>query len=526
MERHPLDGRPVIIGGGIAGLMTALRLAPRPVIVLSGAPLGAQASSTLAQGGLAASMGEDDTPDRHLADTLCAGAGLCDAAVARRIVADAPAAVEALASVGVRFDRDAQGAACLGLEAAHSRRRIVHADGDGTGREIMRALVEAVRRAPSITVLEGHAARRLIPRDGAVAGVLTTGPAGAAVIPTGQVVIATGGLGALFAHTSNPAGSLGLGLALAARAGALLADLEFIQFHPTALDVPACPMPLISEAVRGEGAVLIDETGERFLAGEPGAELATRDVVARGVWRQIAAGGRVFLDATGAPGPRFAARFPGIAAACRAHGLDPARQPLPVRPAAHYHMGGIAVDAAGRSSVPGLWACGEAASTGLHGANRLASNSLMEAVVCAGWVARDIAGMMPAPRALPRLPATVPPPADATAIRPILSGAAGVLRSGAELEEAARMLRPLAEQRGPAADPAIVALMIAVSALRRRESRGAHHRTDAPAPAAHAERGFLRLRDVLDMEPTMGLDGESALPEARGALATPMAMEV
>ena len=269
-----LANRPVIIGGGVAGLMTALQLAPEPVLVVSKAPLGAEASSLWAQGGLAAAMGQDDDPALHLADTIAAGAGLCDEAAAGRIVHAAPAAVEHLAQLGVAFDRRPDGRWRLGLEAAHSRNRIVHATGDGTGREIMRALIAAVRRCPSITLLEGVEARRLIVEDNAVKGVLAVNAQGPLVIDTGRVVIATGGIGGLFLDSTNPAGCFGQGLALAAHAGARLSDLEFVQFHPTAFDGPSRPMPLLTEAIRGDGATLIDETGERFMADEPGAELA------------------------------------------------------------------------------------------------------------------------------------------------------------------------------------------------------------------------------------------------------------
>ena len=305
-----------------------------------------------------------------------------------------------LARLGVRFDRTPDGGFALGLEAAHSRSRIAHVGGDGAGRELMRALVAAARATPSITILEGFEARRVLVEDNAVRGLVAIGPSGPALFATDKLVIATGGIGGLYAESTNPLSSFGQGLALAARAGAVLADMEFVQFHPTALDVPTRPAPLVSEAVRGEGAKLINERGERFIAELPGAELAPRDVVARAIWRLRMSGGRAFLDARAAIGANFATRFPAIAAACHAAGIDPAREPIPVRPAQHYHMGGIAVDAEGRSSVAGLWVCGEAASTGLHGANRLASNSLAEAAVDSAIVARSIdAAKIPRARA-------------------------------------------------------------------------------------------------------------------------------
>jgi L-aspartate oxidase len=491
-----LSGTPVIIGGGLAGLMAALRLAPHPVLLLSKAPLGTKASSAWAQGGLAASFADDDDPALHLDDTLKAGDGLCDSDAAGRILHAAPAAIDSLWRFGVAFDRTADGALSLGLEAAHSRRRIVRAGGDSAGRELMRALTQAVRLVPSITVIEGMEVLRLLVEDNAMSGVLAAGPSGPQVFTTQRVVLATGGIGGLFLDTTNPEACFGQGLALAARAGAELGDLEFIQFHPTALDGPGRPMRLVSEAVRGEGAVLVDETGQRFLADQPGAELAPRDVVARGIWRHIAAGHRVFLDAREKPGADFAWHFPAIAGFCRAAGLDPARQPIPVRPAAHYHMGGVAVDDAGRSSIAGLWACGEVACTGLHGANRLASNSLTEAVVCAGWVADSVAGTF-AGRARKPIPTTLPPPPNPSAVRPILSRGAGLERDCDGLLEAARALLPLATGHGAESDPAIVGLMIAVAALRRQESRGAHWRTDFPERASDGRRATLRVADAI-----------------------------
>ena len=492
-----LANRPVIIGGGAAGLMTALHLAPEPVLVVSKAPLGVEASSLWAQGGLAAAMGADDEPSLHLADTLAAGAGLCDETTARRIVQAAPAAVEHLAELGVAFDRRPDGSWRLGLEAAHSRNRIVHATGDGTGREIMRALIKAVRRCPSITLLEGVEARRLIVEDNAVNGVLAVNAQGPLVIDTGRVVIASGGIGGLFLDSTNPSGCFGQGLALAARAGARLSDLEFVQFHPTAFDGPSRPMPLVTEAIRGDGATLIDDTGERFMADEPGAELAPRDIVARAVWRRRAEGHRVFLDARTHPGKAFASRYPVISAFCKMAGINPATDPIPVRPAVHYHMGGIAVDMEGRSTVGGLWACGEVARTGLHGANRLASNSLMEAIVCAEWVAGSVSNASRGPLKT-RIPDMAPPAPDPSTMRPMMSQGLGVLRDRHAIGHLVRNLYPIANGSSPASDPALVGLMIAIAAYRREESRGGHYRTDYPDMLPTATPSSITLAEALD----------------------------
>ncbi|VVB44127.1 L-aspartate oxidase [Beijerinckiaceae bacterium RH AL1] len=494
----PLANQPVIVGAGLAGLTTALALAPMPCVVLSPAPLGEQASSAWAQGGVAASVGADDAAALHVADTLAAGDGLCDAGAADRILAEAPAAIARLVDLGARFDRDAAGALKLGLEAAHARRRIVHAAGDATGREIMRAVVAAVRACPSITVLEGVVARRLITVDGRIAGVLARNGR-TLVLPTSRVVLATGGIGGLFAQSTNPAQCFGMGLALAARAGATLADLEFVQFHPTALDAPGTPIALISEAVRGEGAKLIDETGRRFMADVQGQELAPRDVVARAIFAEIAAGHTVSLDARGLVAGGFATRFPTIAAACHAHGIDPDREPIPVRPAEHYHMGGVDVDAEGRASIEGLWAAGEVARTGLHGANRLASNSLLEAMVCGRTVAASVAAT-PAREVRAAPVPRVPVAADPTAIRDLVSASLGVLRDRATLLAGIETLLPLARGTSAASDPALVALMIAVAALDRRESRGGHYRTDWPETDPWQARSRrLTLADALRM---------------------------
>ncbi len=516
------ENRPIIIGAGLAGLMTALHLAPTQVLVLSAAPLGEQAASAWAQGGLAAAIGDDDTTDLHLADTLAAGDGVCDPITARRIVEAGPALVEELATLGARFDRNAQGQIGLGLEAGHGRRRIVHAAGDASGREILRAVIEAVRRTPSITVWEGVTVTSLILRDGAIAGVLAheAGGGSARVLRSSRVVIATGGLGSLYRHSTNPAGAVGSGLMLAARAGAALADLEFVQFHPTALDAEPAgphdrPMPLVSEAVRGEGAILIDETGTRFMADDPlypRAELEPRDIVSRAVWARMNQGHRVFLDARACLGARFATRFPTIHAACLATGIDPATQPIPIRPAAHYHMGGIAVDADCRSTVAGLWAVGEAACTGLHGANRLASNSLLEAAVTGRIAAASIAATAPA-RAAPIAAVDTHAPADPSPVRAILSAHAGVLRDATGLATAAAELLPMAAQ----SDPAALALMMVIAMQRRQESRGGHARTDYPhADPALARRLTLTLDQAIALAKTPQ-PGAQARPAPRHA---------
>jgi len=491
-----LHGRVAIVGAGIAGLMTALELAPCPVALLSKGPLGAESSTLWAQGGLAAAVGAGDSPAQHAADTLKAGDGLGDPVIVELFTRAAPIAISRLARLGVRFDRALGGEFVLGLEAAHSQARIVHAGGDGAGRELMRALAAAARATPSIEILEGIEVRRLIVDDNAVCGLIALGPAGPAALAANRIVIATGGIGGLYEESTNPLGSFGQGVALAARAGAALADMEFVQFHPTALDCDARPMPLVSEAVRGAGATLIDEMGERFMANAPGAELAPRDVVARAIWRRREEGHRVFLDARSGLGPQFAARFPIIAAACRRHGVDPAREPMPVKPAEHYHMGGVAVDAEGRSSVDGLWVCGEAASTGLHGANRLGSNSLTEAAVFSAIVAQSIES---APIRSPGLSrsSSLAPAHDPAAVRPLLSRAAGVIRDREALCAAVGPLAALAYSAGPAADPAAVALAIVVSALRREHSVGAHCRADFPQRPAELRRSRITLDEAL-----------------------------
>ena len=406
-QLHDLTDNAVIVGGGLAGLFCALKLAPRPVTVISAAPLGQGASTAWAQGGIAAAVADGDSAESHAADTVAVGAGLVDAAIALGIAREAGARIHDLLQYGVPFDRDLEGRLAVGREAAHSARRIVHVRGDMAGQAIISALTEAVRATPSIRVIEGYAAEALLTEDGAVSGLQLRKVGDAAARPvtiaSRAVVLATGGIGHLYAVTTNPAEASGSGLAIAARAGAIVADPEFVQFHPTAIMIGRDPAPLATEALRGEGATLINDRGERFMqARHPLAELAPRDVVARGVFAEIAAGRGAFLDARVALGAHFAENFPTVHASCMDGGIDPATQPIPVAPAAHYHMGGIAVDAHGRSSLRGLWAGGEVSSTGAHGANRLASNSLLEAVVYAARIAEDINGStIAAPARLP-----------------------------------------------------------------------------------------------------------------------------
>jgi L-aspartate oxidase len=482
----------VIVGGGLAGLFCALKLAPRPVTVVSAAPLGQGASTAWAQGGIAAAVAEGDSAEAHAADTVAAGAGLVDEAVALGLAREAGARIHDLLQYGVPFDRDLEGKLAVGREAAHSARRIVHVRGDMAGKAIISALIEAVRNTPSIRVIEGYVAESLLTEDGAVAGLQLRNVGDATgrplTIASRAVVLATGGIGHLYAVTTNPAEASGSGLAIAARAGAVIADPEFVQFHPTAIMAGRDPAPLATEALRGEGATLINDKGERFmLALHPLAELAPRDIVARGVFAEIAAGHGAFLDATRALGARFAEKFPTVYASCLSAGIDPATQPIPVAPAAHYHMGGIAVDTHGRSSLKGLWAGGEVSSTGAHGANRLASNSLLEAVVYAARIAEDIGGSAIAARG--RFPESITPrncampPLVEANLRAMMTSHVGVIRDGDRLAEALRAFAAIERDTGNIAlrNMATTALLVAASAWARRESRGAHYRIDHPA---------------------------------------------
>jgi L-aspartate oxidase len=487
------DADVVVIGAGVAGLSVANGLAGRRVDLVARGPVGRTGSSPWAQGGIAGAVGAGDSPALHARDTLAVAGELADAEAVARLTREAPERLLELLELGARFDRDAAGELDLAREAAHSRARVLHAK-DATGAEVVRALGVGLASRPGLAVFEQAVALELVVEAERVEGVVVRHADGALVLHRAKaVVLATGGLGHLYARTTNPPEARGDGLALAWRAGARLADLEFVQFHPTALDVGADPMPLLTEALRGAGATLVDETGCRVLADAgPQGELLPRDVVARALWSALGAGRRTLLDAREAVGESFPDRFPTVFEACQKHGLDPRREPIPVAPAAHYHMGGVLVDLDGRSSVSGLWAAGEAACTGVHGANRLASNSLLEGLVFGARVARSIddrlARLRDARGAFGAL-ATIARPGGTRSlaaeygVRRLMWDAAGLVRTGSGLRAALARLEALAAELGepgPTADLVTVARLVAAAALHRTESRGAHHRADHP----------------------------------------------
>jgi len=485
----------VIVGAGLAGLFTALKLAPVPVTLIAPAPLGEGASSAWAQGGIAAAVGEGDTPDAHADDTIRAGAGIVDDAIARLVAREADARVRDLLSYGVPFDRDLAGKLILSREAAHSAKRIVRVAGDMAGKAIMEALIATVRKTASIRVLEGFAAEELVLDHGRVAGIemaSSAEPGALFRLAATRVVLATGGIGGLYAVTTNPPHARGEALAMAARAGAAIADAEFVQFHPTAIDIGADLAPLATEALRGEGAILVNREGVRFMTElHPDAELGPRDIVARGVFREIAAGRGAFLDCRAAIGARFPTAFPTVHARCIAAGIDPVAQPIPVAPAEHYHMGGVKSDARGRTSVPRLSVVGEAAATGLHGANRLASNSLLEAVVFGARVADDIRTDDPAIAAVAAEPARLATrdidlarrAVELQELRQTMTRFAGVERNGAGLRAALGVVQRIRAEAGSdraLANMALACHFIVEASLRRKESRGGHFRSDHP----------------------------------------------
>ncbi|MFB7737344.1 L-aspartate oxidase [Streptomyces sp. NPDC056112] len=554
----------VVIGSGVAGLTAALRCeaAGLTTVVVTKARLD-DGSTRWAQGGIAAALGEGDTPEQHLDDTLVAGAGLCDEEAVRILVTEGPDAVRRLISTGAHFDTDGEGGIQLTREGGHHRRRIAHAGGDATGAEISRALVEAVRARGVHTVENALVLDLLTDAEGHTAGVTlhVMGEGqhdGVGAVHAPAVVLATGGMGQIFSATTNPSVSTGDGVALALRAGAEVSDLEFVQFHPTVLFLGADAegqQPLVSEAVRGEGAHLVDGDGVRFMTGQHElAELAPRDIVAKGIMRRMREQGteHMFLDARHFGADMWKHRFPTILAACRAHGIDPVTEPVPVAPAAHYASGGVRTDSRGRTTVPGLYACGEVACTGVHGANRLASNSLLEGLVYAERIAADIARERSGNGLHARVPEPVPyterpsrpllAPETRFAIQRIMSEGAGVLRSAASLARAADQLerlhaeaRSALEENGKTAEPGVdtweatnlmcVSGVLVAAARLREETRGCHWREDRAERDDTHWRRHIVVRLNPDGTPAVHTTDTAEFPPTRPGAPAPRPLE-
>ena len=486
LERKRLPaGAVLVVGAGLAALYLALKLAPRPVYVLTSRRSSKGAASAWAQGGIAAALSSDDSPAKHAADTIAAGDGLVDAEIARMVAEEGPARVRDLEALGVPFDRNDAGDLYLSLEAAHSMPRVARVKGDTAGREIITVMVRRAQEADHIQGLIGWRAESLLlDANGGVAGALARRDDGALLSVEADVtVLATGGIGGLFSVTTNPRTARGDALGMAALVGATLRDMEFVQFHPTAINVGRDPAPLATEALRGEGATLVNANGRRFMNRySPQGELAPRDDVARAIFAEIQAGRPPYLDCRDSVGAHFPEEFPTVFESCMSAGIDPRVELIPVAPAVHYHMGGLATDSFGQTSLPGLYAVGECAATGLHGANRLASNSLLEAVVFGGRAAAHINGSSPFHRKAESVrvqPWLSMGPEVSQSLRQSMTELCGVQRSAAGLNQLLDIIDGLIARVGRA-NPLIAGHMIAAAALAREESRGGHFRADFP----------------------------------------------
>lgn len=495
-------GAVLIVGAGLAGLYTALKLAPRPVFILTSRRSKDGAASAWAQGGIAAALDPKDSAASHAADTIAAGDGLVDPIIANILATEGPDRVRDLASLGVPFDRKEDGSLYLSLEAAHSMPRVARVKGDTAGREIINVMVKHAQNADHITPLIGWRAESLISDGhGGIAGALARRDDGSLLgVEADVTVLATGGVGGLFAVTTNPKTARGDSLGMAAVMGAVMRDMEFVQFHPTAIDIGRDPAPLATEALRGDGATLINKTGKRFMENyHPDGELAPRDDVARAIFAEIAAGRKPMLDCREAVGSHFPDHFPTVFDACQSANIDPRTQPIPVAPAVHYHMGGVATDSYGQSSLPGLLAVGECSATGLHGANRLASNSLLEAIVFGGRAAEMLLGSDVTERKADTIrsqPWLAMTPEVSQILRTGMTQNCGVRRTASGLNTLISQIDDLIETVGRA-NPLIASRLIAASALAREESRGGHFRDDHPGMVTPPISSYISY-DLLD----------------------------
>ena len=479
----------VIVGAGLAGLFTAIKLAPLNVVIVASKKLGSGTSSQWAQAGIAAAMGKSDSILSHLKDTIDVGGGIVDEKIAELVITNGPNRVNDLMALGVPFDKDRNNELILRKEAAHQHNRIVSVRGDMTGKKIMETLTQIVKKSDHIRVIEGYNATELHQIDGKIQGISIQKENKVELINSNCVVLATGGIGQLYKITTNSKEALGDGVGMAARAGAVLSDMEFVQFHPTAFDIGIDPAPLATEALRGEGALIVNTKDERFIYNShKDGELAPRDIVARAIFQEQQKGQKVFLDCRGDLGNRMINDFPTVYQLCRNSGINPNEDKIPISPAAHYHMGGILTDENGKTNIEGLYACGENACSGVHGANRLASNSLLEAIVFGDIISKDIKENMNKSMAYKEVRIDITKSNSLSRLklqelRSIMTGFVGVERDQEGLEKAYSTVKDIYSEytmNGFLNNSLITSLLIIQSALTRKEHRGSHYRKDFP----------------------------------------------